>query len=105
MASPISWPLLPAPPGPPPDRVHPPGERRLREGAGLPAARVSGLADHPVRAPPGQVLREYLDDYNRARPHRALGLRPPKPQPIPDGGVIVRRQRLHGLINEYPRAA
>ena len=52
-----------------------------------------------------QVLREYFDHYNRARPHRALALRPPEPQPIPDGGVIVRKQRLHGLINEYSRAA
>lgn len=25
MASPISWPLLPVPPGPPPDRIHPEG--------------------------------------------------------------------------------
>ena len=52
-----------------------------------------------------QVLREYLDHYNRARPHRALNLRPPEPQPIPDGGKIVRRERLHGLINEYSRVA
>jgi len=29
----------------------------------------------------------------------------PEPQPIPDGGLIVRWQRLHGLINEYSRAA
>ena len=52
-----------------------------------------------------QVLHEYFDHYNRARPHRALRLRPPEPQPIPNGGLIVRRQRLHGLINEYSRDA
>ena len=52
-----------------------------------------------------QVIGEYFDHYNRARPHRALGLRPPEPPPIQDGGVIVRTQRLHGLINEYSRAA
>ena len=52
-----------------------------------------------------QVLREYFDHYNRARPHRALRLRPPEPQPIPDDGLIVRRQRLHGLINENSRVA
>ena len=52
-----------------------------------------------------KVLREYFDHYNRAWPHRALRLRPPEPQPIPDGGKIVRRQQLHGLINEYSRAA
>ena len=47
-----------------------------------------------------QVLREYFDHYNRARPHRALRVRPPDPQRIPDGGEIVHRQRLHGRINE-----
>ena len=52
-----------------------------------------------------KVLRAYFDHYNRARPRRALGLHPPEPQPIPERGVIVRRQRLHGLINEYSRAA
>jgi hypothetical protein len=52
-----------------------------------------------------QVLCQYFDHYNRARPHRALGLHPPEPQPIPEGGVIVRKQRHHGLINEYSRAA
>ncbi len=52
-----------------------------------------------------QVIREYFDHYNRARPHRALGLRPPEPPPILDGGLIVRTQRLHGLINKYSRAA
>ena len=39
------------------------------------------------------------------RPHRAPGLRPPEPQPIPDGGEIARRQRLHGLISEFSPAA
>ena len=52
-----------------------------------------------------QILREYFDHYNRAWPHRALNVRPPESQPIPDGGMIVRRQHLHGLINEYSRAA
>jgi putative transposase len=52
-----------------------------------------------------QVIREYFDHYNRARPHRALGLRPPEPPPILDVGQIVRTRRLHGLINEYSRAA
>jgi putative transposase len=52
-----------------------------------------------------KVLREYFDHYNRARPHRALGLSPPEPQLIPDAGPIACRQRLHGLTNEYSRAA
>lgn len=52
-----------------------------------------------------RVLDEYLDHYNRARPHRALALRPPHPQPIRDRGAVVRTQRLSGLISEYSRAA
>ena len=53
----------------------------------------------------GRQAHEYFDHYNRARPHRALGLRPPDPQPIPERGQVVRRQRLCSLINEYSRAA
>jgi len=50
------------------------------------------------------VLREYLVHYNHARPHRSLELRPPIPLPTSNAGSIIRRQRLHGLINEYSRA-
>jgi putative transposase len=52
-----------------------------------------------------EVLQEYFEHYNRARPHRALDLRPPAPQPMPHRGRVGCRQRLHGLINEYSRAA
>ncbi len=54
------------------------------------------------------VLREYVDHYQRARPHQGLGQR------IPDGrseareqrrGPVVRRDRLGGLLHEYTRAA
>jgi len=57
-----------------------------------------------------RVLGEYVDHYNRARPHRALQLQSPHgdaPMPGPVGG-INRRVRLGGLIHEYsrvPRAA
>ena len=57
-----------------------------------------------------RVLREYLDHYNRERPHRALDLRPPQPsqviplRPQPDAAV-QRRNRLGGLIHEYAWAA
>jgi len=51
-----------------------------------------------------EVLHEYFEHYNLARPHRALGLRPPDPRPLLDRGPAVRRQRLHGRINEYSRA-
>jgi len=54
-----------------------------------------------------QVLRIYLDHYNRHRPHRALGLAPPGPSA---GLTLVsedRRARVHrrdllgGLLHEY----
>jgi putative transposase len=54
-----------------------------------------------------QTLRTYVDHYNRARPHRALGLVPPLPPEVqpPTIGVIRRRDRLGGLIHEYEREA
>jgi putative transposase len=51
------------------------------------------------------VIREYLDHYNRERPHRALGLRPPDPPPQPGTGPIQRLDRLGGLIHHYERTA
>jgi transposase InsO family protein len=38
-----------------------------------------------------QVLREYVEHYNRERPHRALGLR--APQPSPQRHPVRRRAR------------
>ena len=55
-----------------------------------------------------RVLRIYVDHYNRERPHRALGLRPPGRNEQPERspiGEIRRRDRLGGLIHEYYRAA
>jgi putative transposase len=58
-----------------------------------------------------RVLRVYADHYNTHRPHRALGLTPPKPEPrlrlvAPNPpGQLYRRDRLGGLIYEYLRAA
>ena len=57
------------------------------------------------------VLREFIDHYNRHRPHRALGLAPPEPRPparpvsTPPAGAIRRRDRLGGPIHEYTIAA
>jgi transposase InsO family protein len=51
-----------------------------------------------------RVLYEYVDHYNHARPHRSLGLQPPRGWgPATPIGPILRRQRLGGLINEYER--
>ena len=54
------------------------------------------------------VLAQYSQHYNQQRPHRALQLRPPRPQaPVPEPihGNIRRRPVLGGLINEYEPAA
>jgi putative transposase len=58
-----------------------------------------------------QVLRVYVQHYNRHRPHRALQLEAPdRPARLPvvgegqEGGVL-RRDLLGGLLHEYRRAA
>ena len=55
-----------------------------------------------------RALAAYAAHYNTRRPHRALRLRPPRPQvPVPEPacGRIQRRPVLGGLINEYEPAA
>jgi putative transposase len=55
------------------------------------------------------ALTEYVDHYNRHRPHRSLGQAAPLralPTADPDHSVTVsRRDRLGGLIREYSQAA
>jgi putative transposase len=57
------------------------------------------------------VLGEFIDHYNRHRPHRALGLAPPEPSPparpvsTTSAAAIRRQDRLGGLIHEYTVAA
>jgi hypothetical protein len=52
-----------------------------------------------------QVRGEYVAHDNAARPHRALGLRPPlaQAQPVSLAGGIARQDRLGGLIHEHER--
>jgi putative transposase len=55
-----------------------------------------------------RVLAKYAAHYNTQRPHRALQLRPPRPEsPVPEPvyGRIRRRPVLGGLINQYEPAA
>jgi transposase InsO family protein len=59
-----------------------------------------------------QILSEYLEHYNRVRPHRALHLRPPAPartvavnRPAPAATDLRRVDVLGGLIHEYQHAA
>ena len=54
------------------------------------------------------ALGEYVEHYNRHRPHQSLDQQPPYP-PTPvtwphTGSTILCRQVLGGLINEYERA-
>ncbi len=52
------------------------------------------------------ILVEYVDHYNRARPHRGLQLVPPRPPADSVGTAAVRRRDiLGGLIHEYELAA
>jgi putative transposase len=55
-----------------------------------------------------QVLREYVEHYNRKRPHRSLALDSPdgrSPTAIPKSGRVVSRSVLGGLHHEYEWAA
>jgi putative transposase len=55
-----------------------------------------------------RVLDEHAAHYNTRRPHRALQLRPPRPEsPVPEPvhRRIRRRPVLGGVINEYEPAA
>ena len=55
-----------------------------------------------------RTLAVYAAHYNARRPHRALQLRPPRPEaPVPEPvyGSIRRRPVLGGLINDYASAA
>ena len=55
-----------------------------------------------------RILAEYAQHYNEHRPHQSREQRPPlhEPgQPVDITGRIRRRQVVHGLINEYRRAA
>ena len=55
-----------------------------------------------------RLLDEYTTHHNRHRPHRGLGLCPPRPDhTVTDltSARINRRPILGGLINQYQRAA
>jgi putative transposase len=55
-----------------------------------------------------RVLATYAAPYNTRRPHRALQLRPPRPEsPVPEPvhGRIRHRPILGGLINQHESTA
>jgi hypothetical protein len=51
------------------------------------------------------VLTEFVDYYNRDRPHRSLGLQSPFPRGVRARGRVVARPVLGGLHHVYARAA
>jgi transposase InsO family protein len=51
------------------------------------------------------VLAEFVDYYNRDRPHRSLGLESPLPSSVRARGRVVSRPVLGGLHHVYARAA
>lgn len=57
-----------------------------------------------------RLVVDYIDHYNRHRPHRALQQRPPSPPPSSNKvstptADVIRLPRCDGLINEYKNAA
>ena len=54
------------------------------------------------------VLREFVKHYEQARPHQGLGQRIPRhtePTRASETGVVLRHDRLGGVLHEYMRQA
>jgi putative transposase len=53
-----------------------------------------------------RVLKTFIEYYNTARPHQGPGQQPPIPRRLTgDGGSILRRDVLGGIIGDYYRAS
>jgi hypothetical protein len=58
-----------------------------------------------------RALTAFIDHYNGHRPHRSLDLAPPNGRPAIEKWtgthpiVVIRRDRLGGVLHEYERAA
>ena len=70
---------------------------------------TAGVLDHLLivgRRHLETVLNEFVEHYDKARPHQGLGQRTPGGEPpLAGDGPILRQDRLGGLIHEYERAA
>ena len=55
----------------------------------------------------GRILREYVDYYNKARPHLSLNRNSPLPREVepPVKGTVIAVPYLNGLHHKYARAA
>ena len=51
------------------------------------------------------VMRDYIDYYNRARPHQGIAQQSPIPKPSPNQAGIIRCRNVLGIINDYYRDA
>lgn len=53
------------------------------------------------------LMAEFIEHYNRERPHSAIGFRTPvaRSPPASDRGPIRRRTRLGGVLRHYCRVA
>ena len=55
------------------------------------------------------VLREFIEHYHEERPHQGIEQRVPRPRKpmgvIAEGGPVLRRDRLGGVLHEYFRQA
>jgi putative transposase len=75
----------------------------------VPTVREDCLDDHMLvlsRRHLERTLSEYVEHYNRSRPHRGVQLTPPRPALSAIGGsTVVRHDLLGGLIHEYELAA
>jgi putative transposase len=72
------------------------GQRDLRT---LLGERPAGVPDHLLIMSDRQlhrVIKEYVDYYNRARPHQGLGRR------IPEGSKEVESEKRLGKIISFP---
>lgn len=54
-----------------------------------------------------QAINEYVEHYNRDRPHQGMGneLLEPNAQPAAPHGKVLCDERLGGLLRSYRRAA
>ena len=51
------------------------------------------------------AIRHYVEHYHVERCHQGIGNRPIDGVPKPSAGVVLRRERLGGILSHYYRTA